>query len=109
MNKQEFIEAIAERRGITKKEATTIASDVLEIITDAIASGKGFAITGCFAIKTEYKPAKTQWNEMLQKDINVPAKTVAKFTVGKPLKERLKALTIEFENCEVDKTDVKPF
>lgn len=105
MNKQNFVDAIAEKRGISKKEAKGIADDVLNIIEDAVASGEGFAITGSFAIKTVYKPAKTQWNEMLQKDINIPAKTVVKLTVGKPLKERVKLLTAE---CKKD-TDVQPF
>lgn len=97
MNKQNFVDAIAAKRGISKKEAKSIADDVLNIIEDAVASGEGFTITGSFAIKTAYKPAKTQWNEMLQKDINIPAKTVVKLTVGKPLKERVKLLTAEYE------------
>lgn len=107
MNKQNFVDAIAQKRGITKKEAKSIADDVLSIIEDAVATsdGKenGFAITGSFALKTVYKPAKTKWSEMLQKDINVPAKTVVKLTVGKPLKERVQALTAQ------NSSDVKPF
>lgn len=113
MNKAEFISAIAEKRGITKKEATAVANDVLGIIEDAVASGEGFAITGSFAIKTAFKPAKTQWNEMLQKNITIPAKTVVKLTVGKPLKERAKLLTPKLEaeyNAENSENgEVKPF
>lgn len=110
MNKAEFVSAIAEKRGISKKQATEIANDVIGIIEDAVATGhgkeKGFALTGSFALKTVYKPAKTKWNEMLQKDIYVPAKTVVKLTVGKPLKERVQALTTQ--NSE-NSSDVKPF
>ena len=110
MNKSEFVSALAEKRGISKKDATVLANDVLGIIEDAVASGEGFAITGSFAIKTTYKPAKTQWNEMLQKDINIPAKTVVKLTVGKPLKERVKLLTPKYEAENAEKNEeVKPF
>ena len=112
MNKAEFISALAEKRGIPKTQAASLAADVLGIIEDAVASGEGFAITGSFALKTVFKPAKTQWNEMLQKDITVPAKTVVKLTVGKPLKERVKLLTAKCEKEQADKEtpdDEKPF
>ena len=113
MNKAEFVSAIAEKRGISKKQATEIANDVIGIIEDAVATGhgkeKGFALTGSFALKTVYKPAKTKWNEMLQKDIYVPAKTAVKLTVGKPLKERVKLLTAKHEAENSGGGEVKPF
>ncbi len=98
MNKQNFIEAIAAKRGISKKEAKEIAEDVLGIIEDAVASGEGFAITGSFALKTVYKPAKKHWVEMIQQEVTTPAKTVVKLSIGKPLKERVNQLTAQHED-----------
>lgn len=97
MKKQEFINAIAEKRGISKKAATEIANDVLGIIEDAVASGEGFNITGSFAIKTQYKEAKTKWNEMLQREVTSAAKTVIKFSAGSRMKERVAELTAKYE------------
>ncbi len=106
MNKTEFVNALAAKRNVTKKQAAELANDVIGIIEDAVASGEGFSINGSFALKTVYKPEQTKWNEMLQKDIIVPAKTVAKLTVGKPLKERINLLTAKHKETV---TDVVPF
>lgn len=106
MNKAEFVNALAAKRNVTKKQAAELANDVIGIIEDAVASGEGFSINGSFALKTVYKPEQTKWNEMLQKDITVPAKTTVKLSVGKPLKERVNLLTAKHKETA---TDVVPF
>ena len=67
MNKSEFIDAVAEKSGLTKKDSVAFL---------------GF---GTFA--TASREARTARVPGTDKTVNVPATTVAKFKVGKALKE----------------------
>ena len=63
MNKNEFIDAVAAKSGLTKKDSKTALDAVFDTITTKVPG--------------------------TDRTVNVPATTVAKFKVGKALKEAI--------------------
>ncbi|MBK6303403.1 MAG: HU family DNA-binding protein [Arcobacter sp.] len=86
MNKSEFIDAVAEKSGLTKKDSK-IAVDVLDTLTEALAKKDSVAFLGFGTFATASREARTARVPGTDKTVNVPATTVAKFKVGKALKE----------------------
>lgn len=90
MNKLEFISAVSEKTGITKTDITRILDAELETITETLVTGDSVVVTGFGSFKPVTRKARTAYNPKTKKrDVEVPEKTVAKFSAGKSLKEAL--------------------
>lgn len=90
MNKLEFISAVSEKTGITKTDITRILDAELETITETLVTGDSVVITGFGSFKPVTRKARMAYNPQTKKrDVEVPEKTVAKFSAGKSLKEAL--------------------
>ena len=90
MNKLEFISAVSDKTGITKTDITRILDAELETVTETLVAGDSVVITGFGSFKPVTRKARTAYNPKTKKmDVEVPEKTVAKFSVGKSLKEAL--------------------
>ena len=86
MNKAEFITAVSEKAGITKKDATVAVNAVLETITDTIAKGESVAFVGFGAFNVKARAARIATIPGTTKTVNVPASKAVSFKVGKDLK-----------------------
>ena len=87
MNKNEFISAVAEKAGLTQKDAKGAVDAVLETITEALVKKDSVAFVGFGTFSTANRAARVAKVPVTGKTVNVPATTVAKFKVGKALKE----------------------
>lgn len=87
MNKNEFIDAIALKSGLTKKDSKTALDAVLDTITEVLEKKDSVAFIGFGTFSTASREARTAKVPGTTKTVNVPATTVAKFKVGKALKE----------------------
>ena len=87
MNKSEFIDAVAEKSGLTKKDSKIAVDAVLDTLTEALAKKDSVAFLGFGTFTTADRAARTAKVPGTDKTVNVPATTVAKFKVGKALKE----------------------
>ena len=87
MNKSEFIDAVAEKSGLTKKDSKIAVDAVLDTLTEALAKKDSVAFLGFGTFATASRGARTARVPGTDKTVNVPATTVAKFKVGKALKE----------------------
>ncbi len=91
MNKAELTSLIAEKIGVSKKQA----EDVLELFTSTVTAElkKGGEVTltgfGTFSAKTR-KPRVGVNPQKPSEEIQIPAVTVPKFKAGKALKDALK-------------------
>ena len=92
MKKTELITAIAEKSGLTKKDAEAMYDDVFGTLADAIASGEEVAIAGLGRVKIADRPARVAHNPKTKDKIEVPAKKVPKFQFSKNIKESIAAL-----------------
>ncbi|NLL91497.1 MAG: HU family DNA-binding protein [Ruminococcaceae bacterium] len=87
MTKSELIASVAEKAGLTKKDADKAVNAAIETITEALVSGDKVQIVGFGTFSVKDRKARTAINLMTKEKIEVPATRVASFKVGKALKE----------------------
>ena len=87
MNKADLINALAERNGITKKEADKAVSSVLEIIEEALKNGDKVQIMGFGSFEVKERAAKEGINPRTKEKMPIPASKLPAFKAGKALKD----------------------
>ena len=91
MNKVEFITAVSEKAGITKKDATVAVNAVLETITETLAKGESVAFVGFGSFNVKDRAARIATVPGTDKKVNVPVKKAVSFKAGKDLKTSVNA------------------
>lgn len=86
MNKTDLVSKVAEVVS-TKKEAQAAVDAVLSAITDALAAGDAVTLVGFGTFKTVKRDARTGRNPQTGAAMKIKARTAAKFTPGKALKD----------------------
>lgn len=87
MNKAELVDAIANDAGISKSQASSALDAALDHVQNALKGGDKVTLVGFGTFSTSHRDARTGRNPQTGKEIQIPAKTVVKFTAGKALKE----------------------
>ena len=87
MNKAEFVDAVAEKSGLTKKDSKAAVDAVLDTLTEALAKKDSVAFIGFGTFSTASRAAREARVPGTDKTVKIAATTVAKFKVGKALKE----------------------
>ena len=90
MTKAEFIDQIASKAGLTKKDAGAAVEAVLGTITATLKSG-GVSFTGFGNFHVQNRAARTGVNPRNPGEkVNIPAAKVPKFSAGSALKAAVK-------------------
>ena len=89
MNKQEFIDAVAEKAGLTKKDSKAAVDAFLDTVTETLAKKESIAFIGFGTFLTSERAAREARVPGTDKTVKVAATTVAKFKVGKALKDAI--------------------
>lgn len=87
MNKTELTAAVAEKAGISKKDAEKATSALFVVITDALAAGDKVAVIGFGNFEVKDRAARTGKNPQTGETVEIPATRVAAFKAGKALKQ----------------------
>lgn len=87
MNKGDLINAVADKAGITKSEATEAVGCVFDAIESSLKRGDKASFVGFGTFSTSKRAAREGRNPATGATINIPAKTVVKFKPGKALAE----------------------
>ena len=87
MNKTELIAAIAEKSGVSKKDAEKVVNATVEVITDAMAKGDKVALTGFGSFEVRERAERQALNPRTKEPITIPATKVPAFKAGKGLKD----------------------
>ncbi|MCC5893677.1 HU family DNA-binding protein [Exiguobacterium sp.] len=90
MNKTELIQAVAEKAGVSKKEATTVVEATFESITEALQNGEKIQLIGFGTFEVRERAARKGRNPRTKEDIEIPASKVPAFKAGKALKDAVK-------------------
>ena len=89
MTKTELIAAVAEKAGLTKKDADRVVSATFETIAQALADGDKVQVSGFGIFDTKKREARTGLNPRTKETIQIPASTQPVFKAGKALKDSL--------------------
>ncbi len=87
MTKAELIAAVAEKAGLTKKDADRVVAATFETIAQAMANGDKVQVSGFGIFDTKKREARTGLNPRTKETIQIPASTQPVFKAGKALKD----------------------
>ena len=87
MNKSEFVAAIAEKAGITKKDAESFVNAFAANITEALKKDDKVQLMGFGTFETRKRGARTGINPQTKKKITIAASKAPAFKAGKALKD----------------------
>lgn len=87
MNKNELIRAIANKAGITLKDAGIALDGVIGAITDGLKAGEKVQISGFGTFEVKAKAAREGINPKTGAKINIAASKAPSFKFGKAYKD----------------------
>ena len=87
MNKTELIAAVAEKTGLTKKDAEKVINATMEAITAELAKGEKISLTGFGIFEVKAREARTGRNPRTGETTQIPASKAPAFKAGKALKD----------------------
>jgi DNA-binding protein HU-beta len=90
VTKQDFVDAVADRAGISKRDASEAVDAVLDTITDTLKRGDSVTFTGFGKFSTSARAARMGVNPRTGERVQIQATTVPKFTAGSALKSAVK-------------------
>ena len=90
MNKTELIAAVADKIGITKKDADAAVNAVLDSIVGAVAGGDKVQLVGFGTFEVRERSARQGRNPRTKEPIQIPASKLPVFKVGKSFKDSIK-------------------
>ena len=89
MNKVELIAAVAEKAGLSKKDAEKALNATVDTIADALAAGDKVQLVGFGGFETKKREARMGRNPRTKETIQIPASCVPVFKAGKALKDKV--------------------
>ncbi len=87
MNKSELVAAVAEKTGLTKKDAEKALAAVVETVKEVVAKKEKVQLIGFGTFEARKRNARTGKNPQTGKAIKIAAATVPAFKAGKAFKE----------------------
>jgi DNA-binding protein HU-beta len=87
LTKQEFIDKVAQRAGLQRRDAQKAVDAFLDTVTDALTQGDEIAFTGFGKFTTQQRAERQGVNPRNPTEkVTIPASTVPKFSAGSALK-----------------------
>ncbi|MCA1233348.1 MULTISPECIES: HU family DNA-binding protein [Bacillus] len=91
MNKTEFVGEVAEKLGVTKKEAAPKVEAVFNVIVETLTKGESILIPGVGKFEVRERAARKGRNPQTGEEIDIPATKVPAFKAATALKDAVKA------------------
>jgi len=90
VTKSEFVDQVADRAGLSKKDAGEAVDAVLETIEDALKRGSEISFSGFGKFSVSNRSAREGRNPATGEKIQIAASKVPKFSAGAGLKKAVK-------------------
>ncbi len=87
MNKQEVINKVAEKAGVTKKDAALVVNAFIDVIKEALAKKNAVRLIGFGTFDIRKRAARKGRNPRTKKEINIPERIVPVFRPSSTMKE----------------------
>ena len=87
MNKTELIAAVAEKTGLTKKDAERVINATVETITESLCKGDKVSVSGFGIFEVKAREARVGRNPRTKETIQIPATKLPAFKASKTLKD----------------------
>ncbi len=91
MTKQDFVDRVSQKSGLSKRDAGKAVDAVLDSITDALKSGDAVTFTGFGKFSTAHRAERQGVNPRNPgQKVTIPAATVPRFSPGSSLKSAVR-------------------
>ena len=90
MNKTELIASIAEKAGLSKKDAEKARNAFIGSVQEALIKGDKVQLVGFGSFETRARAARKGRNPQTKKEITTPASKAPVFKAGKAFKDAIK-------------------
>jgi DNA-binding protein HU-beta len=87
VTKQDFVDAVAGRSGLSKRDAATAVDAFLDTVTATLQAGDSVTFTGFGKFHTTHRAARMGVNPRTGSPVHIAAATVPKFSAGSQLKK----------------------
>ena len=91
MNKTEFVAAVAEQAGLSKKDAEKAIAAYTDVVSEELVNGGKVQLVGFGTFEVVERPEREGRNPKTKERITVAASRVPKFKAGKALKDKVNA------------------
>ncbi|RJP25674.1 MAG: HU family DNA-binding protein [Candidatus Abyssobacteria bacterium SURF_5] len=89
MTKQELVDIVSEKSGLTKKETGTVVDIILNTITETMKRGEKVSLVGFGTFDIKRRKAREGRNPATGETIQIESRVVPSFKAGRQLKEAL--------------------
>ena len=91
MTKQEFVDQVAQKSGLSRRDAGKAVEAFIESITDALKQGQDVNFTGFGKFSTQQRAERQGVNPRNPgQKVTIPAAKVPKFSAGSALKQAVR-------------------
>ena len=87
MNKTELIAAVAEKTGMTKKDAERVINATIDTVTASLVAGDKVQVSGFGIFEVKAREARVGRNPRTKETIQIPATRLPAFKASKALKD----------------------
>jgi DNA-binding protein HU-beta len=87
MNKTEFVAAVADKAGLSKKDTEKALKAFTDVIAAALKKGDKVQLVGFGTFEVTKRAAREGRNPATQQPMKIPASKAPKFKAGKALKD----------------------
>lgn len=87
MSKQQLVEMIAEKAGLTKADAARSLDATMESVTEALKKGEKVSLVGFGTFATSKREAREGRNPRTGETVKIAARTAVTFKAGSKLKD----------------------
>jgi nucleoid DNA-binding protein len=87
MTRTEVIDELAQRSGMDKRDVKAFLDHLIGLVEDSIKKGGEVPLKGLGKFRVQNRKARTGRNPLTGEEIQIPPKTVVKFSIAKSLKD----------------------
>ena len=91
MNKAQLVAAVAEKAGVSKKDAEAAVKAFEEVVVEALIKGEKVQLVGFGTFEVAERPARAGINPQTKETIEIAASKAPRFKAGKALKDAVNA------------------
>lgn len=90
MTKADFVDKLAAKSGLTKKDAAAVVDAFVDVVTESLKKGEEVQFTGFGKFYVQKREARQGINPQTKAKIKIAATKVPKFSAGLALKNAVK-------------------
>lgn len=90
MNKEQIASQVADKMGVTKKEASEYIDAFLDIVAEQLVQGESVSLVNFGKFDVKMRKERKGRNPQTREEMIIPAQRALSFSAGKGLKDRVK-------------------